>query len=237
MTSKDIHILYEDKSLVAIVKPAGLHCERRRGEGEVTVASWLAERYPEVAKSSERWEDAGLVQRLDQMTSGILIAAHSATVREAFRSMTSKGGIKKEYLALVEGAPPVSFSCEGLIGSPYRRAAKVRVYDRKPAGKHRALPAMTRFDRLKYFEEKDFSLVRVRCQTGRRHQVRAHAAHCGYPLVGDALYGAKTSAGDLIGEERENVGFFLHAARLEFVHPVSGELVDLEAEVPGYWPG
>lgn len=189
-----------------------------------SVASILAAQNPDLAQISAREMDTGLVNRLDYETSGIIIYAKDRKSWEAFRALFSKkASIVKEYCALVEGFAPAQMSCDGYIGSAYRRAGKVRVQKHKAP---RFLRASTEFTLLKKFQDYGVSALKASTNSGRRHQVRAHAAHLGFPLLGDALYGAgkHTSAIDPAFPK-----FCLHAWKYHFSHPLSGENLTIEA--------
>jgi RluA family pseudouridine synthase len=230
--TRAIQVLFEDRYIIALSKPAMMHCERRVGDNSPSVAAFLADQYPDAEKSTERWEDAGLVQRLDYVTSGVLLAARNAEIRAAIRELSRSELMKKDYLALVEGFPPEKFECSGFIGSPYRRAKKVRVFDEIPGAKQRALPASTTFTTKKQLKGAGATLVSARCMTGRRHQVRAHAGHCGFPLLGDSLYGAKSNIDS--NDSGAIPEFFLHASKIELQHPASGETLILNADLPDW---
>jgi len=210
----DVHfgVAYEDEHLLVVDKPARVVVHPARGHWGGTLSQALAGR----AAGGEEGR-AGIVHRLDRDTSGLLVVAKSDAVHRALRAALQRRRITREYLALVEGRPPAR---SGTIDAPIGRDRRVRTRmstdtdDPREAITHfaleRALPSTT--------------LLRVRLETGRTHQIRAHLQAIGHPVVGDPEYG---TAG-LLGLDRQ----FLHAARLAFVHPVTGEQVDVSSPLP-----
>ena len=205
-------VAYEDDHLLVVDKPAGVVVHPARGHWGGTLSQALAGR----AAGGEAGR-AGIVHRLDRETSGLLVVAKSEAVHRALKAALQRRELTREYLALVEGRPPAR---TGTIDAPIGRDRRVRTRmstdtdDPREARTHfvleRALPATT--------------LLRVWLETGRTHQIRAHLQAIGHPVVGDPEYG---TAG-LLGLERQ----FLHAARLAFVHPVTGEPVDVSSPLP-----
>lgn len=226
-----ISIVYEDDDLLVIDKPAGLHSSMLTGEEDPseTVAGLLAEMREECRDSSEKREDAGLVNRLDRWTSGLLIAAKSRDSWSFLRAELASGRIEKSYLAVVEGEAPKNHSIATFLGTPNRRAAKMKVFTSRPKRSMRALPAETAFERVAYHPTLDLSLVRATAHTARRHQIRAHAAHMGHPLLGDTLYGATRDLS--IIECGSGRGFLLHCDRLKLISP-SGKVVEASSPLP-----
>jgi 23S rRNA pseudouridine1911/1915/1917 synthase len=212
-TIAPFEIAYEDEHLIVVDKPAGVVVHPARGHRQGTLAQALAGR---VAGGEEDWR-AGIVHRLDRDTSGLLVVARSDAVHRALKAALAARALRREYLALVEGRPPAR---SGTIEAPIGRDRRVRTRMStdtdvpKPAVTHfaleRALPRAT--------------LLRVRLQTGRTHQIRVHLQAIGHPVCGDPEYG---SVG-LYGLRRQ----FLHAARLAFEHPVTGAAVDVTSALP-----
>lgn len=212
-------ILYQDDALVFVDKPAGRPSHPLQpGEGG-TVANALASRFPEVEQASEEPREGGLCHRLDIETSGVLLAARSRAVWRAVRELFGKRQVDKRYWALVTG--PIAD--DGEIELPLRHHP--RRNDRvEPAlsGGDDAREAFTAFRVLARVGE--HSLVEARIETGVLHQVRAHLASIGAPIVGDGLYGGRATA----GLDR----FFLHARALGIRHPLSGSALRVEAPLP-----
>lgn len=176
------------------------------------------------------------MNRLDYETSGILIAAKTRACWQALHQQIMEGAIYKSYLALVEGEFPASITLENYLGAPNRRAQRIRVYERQPPGRERALPARTEFFRLRHLPALGASLVKAVAHTARRHQIRAHAGHLGHPLVGDALYGSPRSLRDLLppSEPTDEIPLFLlHAGEVRFEHPILRTPLTVTAPPPG----
>jgi 23S rRNA pseudouridine1911/1915/1917 synthase len=212
-------VLHEDAALVFVDKPAGKPSHPLRPGETGTVANALVARFPECAEASEDSREGGLCHRLDIETSGVLLAART---REAWKRMREAFGgreVDKRYLALVTGP----LAEEGEIALPLRHHP--RHPDRvEPTleGDPDAREAVSEFKVLG--RSGQYSLVEVRIHTGVLHQVRAHLAGIGAPIVGDALYGGKEEPG--LGR------FFLHARALGVTHPVSGKRLHIESPLP-----
>ena len=223
-------IVFEDAGLLVLNKRALCHSTSLKDSTDPSIASELAELYPDLIGVSENAGEAGLIQRLDFETSGLLLAAKTRDAWYALKDQMKSATIKKEYLILVEGRMAGSLSCDGWIGSRYRGSKKVTVY---PSKQPRTLPASTEFHKVRSVGH--FALVRAECSAARRHQVRAHSAFLGHPLVGDSLYGATSQLAELGSEVDKDVpSFLLHAAKISFENPVGGSLVEFEAALPEY---
>ena len=212
VASAEFSVPYEDEHLLVVDKPAGVVVHPARGHASGTLAQALAD----VAGGGEEGR-AGIVHRLDRDTSGLLVVARTEDAHRRLKAALQAREMTREYLALVEGRPPAR---RGTIDAPIGRDRRVRTRmstdtdDPRDAVTHfeieRALPATT--------------LLRVRLETGRTHQIRAHLLAIGHPVAGDPEYGTP----GLLGLDRQ----FLHATRLAFAHPVSGERVDVESPLP-----
>jgi 23S rRNA pseudouridine1911/1915/1917 synthase len=227
-------ILYEDDALVVIAKPAGIHSARLPdGKGGASIADLLVARYPAIGVVAEKSEDAGLIHRLDSGTSGILIAAKTATTWSALHEALRAGEITKRYLVVLEGELVGQHTIENFLGSPHRRGRKMRGYNYAAP---RTLQARSSVHPLEFNPHHGVTLAMVEAPTARRHQVRAHTAALGHPLVGDALYGAKRRLEEVFGSLPDNYrdGFCLHATEVVVRHPIDGRTLTIVAPPPPF---
>jgi 23S rRNA pseudouridine1911/1915/1917 synthase len=206
-------IAYEDEHLIVVDKPAGVVVHPGQGHDRGTLVQALAGR---VAGGPDP-QRPGVVHRLDRDTSGLLVLARDEETHAALQQALRERRLTREYLALVEGRPAAR---SGTIEAPLGRDRRVRT--RMSSDTDNPRPAVTHFEIEQAFE--GATLLRVRLETGRTHQIRAHLLAIGNPVAGDPEYG---HAGRY-GLSRQ----FLHAARLAFAHPVSGETLDLLSPLP-----
>jgi 23S rRNA pseudouridine1911/1915/1917 synthase len=206
-------IQWEDQHLLVVDKPAGVVVHPARGHHGATLAEALSGR----AAGGEDPARAGIVHRLDKDTSGLLVVAKSEVVHRALQEAIRRRELRREYLALVEGCPPAR---SGTIDAPIGRDRRVRTRMSTDTDVPRA--ARTHFE-LEHALV-GYALLRVTLETGRTHQIRVHLQAIGHPVAGDPEYG-KPTALDLRRQ-------FLHAARLAFAHPVTGEPVDVSSPLP-----
>ncbi len=249
---RDIRVLYEDVSVLVIDKPAGLVVQpgnqkekgslldlleeyrrkrtgarpgstrARRNQDERHLQLDLRGPGEDAADSPPGGGPTGIhfpytpVHRLDRLTSGALIVAKTRTAARSLSRALSSGGVRKTYLAVVEGTP---FAKSGEISAPLVTA--------KGAKSHSTVAAEGKDARTTYTTVKklagDRTLLEVSMRTGRTHQIRAHLASIGHPIVGDKEYGASSSSGGRL---------FLHAWKLRFAHPVTGRDITATAEMP-----
>ena len=223
----DVPIVYEDASLIALDKPAGMDCHGFSGGDQETLANFLLARWPElVGIGKNRWE-AGLVHRIDRDTSGLVLAARSQAVFDEMRLQFRRRKVVKIYFALVWGSTDIEGAIAfALAHDPRdRRKMAATVAPGRNAPDQKKWPALTRYRKLA--EQNGMSFLKLEMETGVTHQLRVHLATIGHPIVGDTLYGA---------EARENFGLcrhFLHAGELRFVHPVLRRPTALKAPLPG----
>lgn len=209
-------IAWEDEHLLVVDKPAGLVVHPARGHPSGTLAQLLAGR---VAGGSDPAR-AGIVHRLDRDTSGLLVVARTDQAHRALTALLSQRGIHREYLALVDGVPPAR---TGTVEAPIGRDRHDRTIHSIDTDSPRA--ARTHFELIEPLEGRSASaLLRVVLDTGRTHQIRVHLASIGHPVLGDRSYGGAAR----FGLRRQ----FLHAARLSFVHPLTGTPIDLHSPLP-----
>ena len=206
-------VAYEDEHLLVIDKPAGVVVHPARGHRAGTLVQALAGR---VAGGDDP-RRPGIVHRLDRDTSGLLVVARTEAAHAALKEMLRRREVTREYLALVEGRPGAR---RGKIEAPIGRDRRVRTRISPDTDEPRE--AVTHFEVEAAYE--GFTLLRVRLETGRTHQIRAHLLAIGHPVAGDREYGR---AGAL-GLERQ----FLHAERLAFRHPSTGAAIDVSSPLP-----
>ncbi len=206
-------VAYEDEHLLVVDKPPGVVVHPARGHAAGTLAQALAGR----AAGGEDPRRAGIVHRLDRDTSGLLVVARTEAAFDALKAQMRRREVTREYVALVEGRPAAR---AGTIDAPIGRDRRVRTRISTDTDEPRA--AVTHFEVEQPLD--GFTLLRVRLETGRTHQIRAHLLAIGHPVAGDPEYGR---AG-LLGLPRQ----FLHAERLAFAHPVTGEPIDVRSPLP-----
>jgi 23S rRNA pseudouridine1911/1915/1917 synthase len=222
-----VPIVYEDASLMAVNKPAGMPTHGFSGRENSTLANFLMTIRPELHNvGKSRWEP-GLVHRLDRDTSGLLLIAKTQAGFEALRHQFHRREIRKKYFALVwgdtEAIGSVAYPLVHDSRDPHRmRPVADSIAQRK---KPKSWRAVTRFRKLA--ARPGLSLLEVEMETGVTHQIRAHLAAIGHPIVADALYGDPEASA--FGLRRH----FLHAWSLAFRHPESGVRMVLKAELPG----
>ena len=209
-------VVFEDAYLMVIDKPAGVVVHPAPGHPAGTLAQALANR---AAGGPDPWRP-GIVHRLDRDTSGLMVVAKSDSVHRALQGLIRDRGLTREYLALVEGRPG---SRTGTIDAPIGRDRGDRklMSVRSDAGRE----ARTHFEVVEAYPRT--ALLRVRLETGRTHQIRAHMAAIGHPVCGDPRYGGAPS-GRRLGLTRQ----FLHSAHLRFRHPVGGADTKCESKPP-----
>jgi 23S rRNA pseudouridine1911/1915/1917 synthase len=232
----ELSLLYADDALIAVDKPPGIPSHPlRAGEG-ATVAGAIVARFPECAEASPDSREGGLGHRLDIGTSGVLVAARSRPIWHRLREALSGPACQKTYLAEVHGRFPASddvardyvlpgeqphsFVVSCPIGRQGRRGAKVKL----ASGRH-PLPAQTLITLVE--ERPSGALVEAQLSHGRAHQVRAHLAYLGLPVVGDATYGEAAESAD-----SPTIALHLHAWTLSFLHPTTGQPLRIEGPLP-----
>ncbi len=214
-----MRVAYEDDDIVVVDKPAGVAAHPSPGWTGTTVVGGLAAAGVRVSTSGAA-ERAGVVHRLDAGTSGLMVVAkseHAYTVlKRAFKERT----VEKRYLALAQGHPdPTS----GTIDAPIGRHPKVEYRFAVVAD---GRDSVTHYETVEAFRAA--TLLDVHLETGRTHQIRVHLSHLRHPLVGDTMYGADPVLAARLGLTRQ----WLHAARLGFAHPATGEWVEFESALP-----
>ncbi len=209
-----LDIVYEDDHLIVINKPAGLTVHPGPGHPDSTLVNAILAHCPDLGAINGDIRP-GIVHRLDKDTSGIIVVAKNQRAQQSLSQQFKDRSIEKMYLALATGRMKRD---EGTIAAALGRDPRNR---KKISALVGGRPSITAFKVLQRFKEA--TLIEVMPKTGRTHQIRAHMAALAHPLVGDALYGGGTKV-----LQRQ----FLHAARLTFTHPGTGERMTFEAKLP-----
>lgn len=215
-----LRVLYEDEDLIAVDKPAGMIVHAGAGRHSGTLVNALLYRY---GRLSEIGGEArpGIVHRLDRQTSGVILVARNDQAHRRLAAQFAARKVEKVYLALVHGEVRQD---QGRIEAPIARDPVRRLRMSARLGYGRA--ALSEYRVLRRYP--GFTLLEVRIRTGRTHQIRAHLASVGHPVVGDRLYGAPRCVEGLPVLDRH----FLHAQRVGFLHPSSGEPLSIESPLP-----
>jgi 23S rRNA pseudouridine1911/1915/1917 synthase len=215
-----LHVLYEDGGLVAIDKPAGMVVHAGAGIHSGTLVNALLHRFGTLSGVGGALRP-GIVHRLDRYTSGVLLVAKNDAAHRALAEQFSGRQVEKTYIALVHGNVKAE---SGRIDRPITRDPLHRTRMTARLGEGRA--AWSEYRVVKRFER--FTLLEVRIGTGRTHQIRVHLSGLGHPVVGDTLYGAPAKVEGLPPLGR----YFLHAHRIRFHSPATGEEVTVVSPLP-----
>ena len=244
-----LDVIYEDADLAVVNKPAGMMVHAGSGQNEDarsrgTLVNALLFRFKKLSATGGDLRP-GIVHRLDKDTSGLIVVAKNDRTHAALAELFASRKIKKSYIALVQGTVE---RAKGTINASVGRDPMRRTrMTAKPLGDART--AVSHYEVVKRFANRfgKFTLVKVRIETGRTHQIRVHMASIGHPVVGDTLYGGSGQLTDQVVSqaatskaarrkaepERLRLGRnFLHSAQLEFAHPKTGKLLELEAPLP-----
>jgi len=209
-----LNIIYEDADLLAVDKPAGLTVHPAPGHPSHTLVNAILSHFPHLADIGDSLRP-GVVHRLDKDTSGVMLVAKNSAAQADLSQQFRSHSVTKAYLVLVKGKlTPESGVIEAAIGRDPRNRKRMAVV----AG---GREARTEYRVIKYIG--DYTLLEVRTETGRTHQIRVHLAAIGFPVVGDKVYGVKSP---YLSRQ------FMHACRLGFKLPSSGEYVEFKSELP-----
>jgi len=220
-TPAEFSVAYEDDDLLVVDKPWGVVVHPAKGHWSGTLSQALAGRA--AGGDAER---PGIVHRLDRDTSGLLVVAKSEEAHRRLKAALQDREITREYLALVDGRPPAR---TGTIEAPIGRDRRDRTVMSTDTDRPR--DAITHFEIERALPRT--TLLRVRLDTGRTHQIRAHLQAIGHPVVGDPQYGgAKPGSAGPIGGQLGLERQFLHATRLAFAQPLTGAPIDIESPLP-----
>lgn len=215
----ELNVVYDDQDLIVVDKPSGVAAHPSLGWSGPTVLGALAGAGYKIATSGPP-ERQGVVQRLDVGTSGLMVVAKSeksySVLKKAFKQRT----VDKIYHTVVQGYPdPLSGTIEGPIARHPGHEWKFAVVE---GGKH----SVTHYKTLEVFMSA--SLLEIKLETGRTHQIRVHMAAHGHPLVGDPMYGSDPQIAERLGLDRQ----WLHAVKLAFTHPATAKRVEFESSYP-----
>lgn len=226
-----LDVVFEDEHLAVINKPAGMMVHAGAGATDAarnrgTLVNALLHRFGSFSTGNDALRP-GIVHRLDKQTSGLIIVAKNDAAHRRLAEQFATRKVHKTYLTLVHGWLKLD---NGTIQSPVDRDPKRRT--RMAAGRGRS--AVSHYHVLKRIAAKlgKFSLVEVRIETGRTHQIRVHLASLGHPVVGDTLYGAPAKLRGQRATAPTLARNFLHAAAIEFIHPVTHAPIRLKAALP-----
>ena len=228
----DLEILFENDGLIAVNKPAGIivHPSRSKNTGTLAnfVAGYLEHRGTVLLCSPTNTTEPSpcvhAVNRLDRDTSGVVLFAKNSYMKALASAALSEGQAKKEYLALVYGAMPE----RGVIDKPIKRLEERNMLRIPSQDGQRAV---TNYETLGVIKagESHISLVRLRIETGRTHQIRVHCLHIGHPVLGDKLYNTEESRD--LSQKQGITTQALHAQKLSFTDPISGKYIEIKAPV------
>lgn len=223
-------IIHSDGHVIVVDKPAGIAVHAGAGRAEGTLVDALLKRFPDLAdinldhgnvNNNSDLDRPGIVHRIDMDTSGLMVIGRSPEAVSDLSNQIRNRLVDRRYTALVRGMP---YPAIGIIDAPIGRDSKDRTRQCVSAN---GRPARTKYRVLESFGEPDpsFSLLELKLETGRMHQIRVHMQSIGHPVVGDKTYGGGNA---LFGLNRQ----FLHAHRLTFKHPDSGEKVQFHSRLP-----
>ncbi|MBI3545174.1 MAG: 23S rRNA pseudouridine(1911/1915/1917) synthase RluD [Gammaproteobacteria bacterium] len=219
-----LEIVYEDEDILVINKVAGLVVHPGAGNPEGTLLNALVNHAPKLAQLAR----AGIVHRLDKDTSGLLVVAKTESVRQNLIAQLQTRSVEREYLTIVNGVMVAGGTIDAAIGRHRTQRTRMAVSER---GK----PAVSHYRVIKKYRA--HTLVQVKLESGRTHQIRVHMAHLNYPVVGDPVYGGRLKIPAGSGEDLKNIlrGFkrqALHALKLGLIHPRTEKHVQWATSVP-----
>jgi 23S rRNA pseudouridine1911/1915/1917 synthase len=241
----DLDIIFEDEDVIVLNKPAGLVVHPGAGNWSGTLVNALLFRFKGQLSGIGGVERPGIVHRLDKDTSGLMMVAKTDRAHKSLSGQLADRTLSRVYHALVMKVPtPLKGAVNIPIGRHQQQRIKMSIFapGASAAGLRQAKEAKTHYHVIKNIRDA-LSLVECRLETGRTHQIRVHMAHLRHPLVGDPLYGPQQNAlfatvqragfyEDVVRQIMEFPRQALHAKKISFEHPVSGEVMHFEAEYP-----
>ena len=215
-----LDIIYEDSDIIVVNKPKGMVVHPANGNPDGTLVNAILSICKNSLSGIGGELRPGIVHRLDKDTSGLIIVAKNDKAHINMSEQIKERNVKKTYIALVRGNVPEE---EATINMPIGRSTKDR---KKMAVTKNGKQAITHFKVLKRYSK--YTLLEIKIETGRTHQIRVHMAEIGYPVVGDAVY---SNGKNEFGIE----GQMLHAYKLEFMHPITNKHMELTVPLPQYF--
>ena len=216
-----LDIIYEDKDILVVNKPKGMVVHPANGNLDGTLVNAVMAICKESLSGIGGEIRPGIVHRLDKDTSGAILVAKNDKSHIALSEQLKNHEVKKTYLALVRG---IIKENQATINMPIARSTKDR---KKMAVDKKGKEAITHFKVLGRYKGK-YTLLEIRIETGRTHQIRVHLSHIGFPIVGDEVYSNGKNEWGIKGQ-------CLHAWKIEFKHPITEEPIKLEAKIPTYF--
>ena len=217
-----IEVIYEDKDIIVVNKPKGMVVHPANGNPDGTLVNAIMAICKDSLSGIGGEIRPGIVHRIDKDTSGILIVAKNDKAHINLSEQIKNHEIEKTYIALVRGIVKEN---EATINMPIARSQKDR---KKMAVVRNGKEALTHFKVLKRYYDNNTTLLEVKIETGRTHQIRVHLSQIGYPIIGDLIYSNGKNKWGIQGQ-------CLHAKSLKFKHPITGKEMFLEAELPEYF--
>ena len=212
----DIDVVYEDDHLAVINKASGMVVHPAPGNYTGTLVNALLYRFNNLSNDNIR---PGIVHRIDKDTTGLLVVAKDDKTHELLSDMLKRKEVKRTYWAIVDGIiPHATGTIDAPIGRDINNREKMCVTDIN------SKDAVTHFKVLKRFKNTNQTLIECNLDTGRTHQIRVHMAYIGYPIYNDPVYGKN--------KKTTSFGQFLHSKKISFVHPITGELIEKEVDLP-----
>jgi 23S rRNA pseudouridine1911/1915/1917 synthase len=219
-----LDVVFEDEFLIVINKPVGMVTHPGAGTRSGTLVNALLHHCRGTLSGISGVERPGIVHRLDKDTSGLLVVAKEDLTHRELAKQLAERTVKRTYFALVDGiVSKDSGTVDKPIGRHPVRRKEMAVVD---SGR----TAVTHYEVVERY--RNFTLLELKLQTGRTHQIRVHMAHLGYPVVGDLVYNRKSSGTEKARSKYGLIGHALHAAKLSFVHPKTGSAHEFKAPLP-----
>ena len=216
-----VEIIYEDSDIIVVNKPKGMVVHPANGNPDGTLVNAIMSICKDSLSGIGGEIRPGIVHRIDKDTSGILIVAKNDKAHINLSEQIKNHEVKKTYIALVRGMVKEN---EATINMPIGRSTKDR---KKMAVTKNGKEAITHFKVLERYPQHNCTLLEVKIETGRTHQIRVHLSQIGYPIIGDMVYSNGKNEWGILGQ-------CLHAKSLQFKHPITGKEMFLEAELPEY---